>query len=92
MDEDSKRMFAFIQDKLNEIAGNSQAPRKIAYSNQQLAEMLGVCPNTLLKWRSNRLIGFSQIGSVIAYSEDDVREFLRNNHVKSESEIVGLVQ
>ena len=54
--------------------------QKISYTNQEVANILGVTTKTLKKWRDNGLLGFSQIGSVYQYSPDDIALLLKHTH------------
>lgn len=49
---------------------------KPVYTNREAAELFGVQPQTLRRWRQKGMIGFSKNGKTILYSEEDIRNFL----------------
>ena len=55
----------------------------MAYTKKELEEMMGVTRKTVEKWQNEGLISFSQIGKIVLFSPDDIREFLANNHVQA---------
>ena len=55
----------------------------MAYTKKELEEMMGVTRKTVEKWQSEGLISFSQIGKIVLFSPDDIREFLDRNHVQA---------
>ena len=52
------------------------------YTNDELMQFLKVSRRTLANWRNQGLIGFSQIGSKIYYSQSDLEEFMHNHYCK----------
>jgi len=59
-----------VLDALNALAGPP------FYTNESLAEALGVCQRTLQTWRDEGKIRFSQIGRVIIYTREQVYTML----------------
>ncbi len=53
------------------------------YSGEALSEMLGVGERTLRKYREEGLISYSRVGDKIFYSDEDIRNFLLENHVEA---------
>lgn len=54
--------------------------KKRVYSLKALAEMLDVSVKTIARWRANGQIGFSQIGSTILFTQEDVDAFMAAYH------------
>ena len=52
------------------------------YTNDDLIDLLKVSRRTLSTWRDQGLIGFSQIGSKIYYSQSDIEEFMKTHYRK----------
>lgn len=53
---------------------------KPSYTNEDVMRIFGISYPTLVKWRRNGLIGYSQIGSTFAYSPQDISDFLQKHH------------
>jgi len=69
-----------IKEMLEEQKGSVNHERW--YTNDDLIELLKVSRRTLSTWRDQGLIGFSQIGSKIYYSQSDVEQFMKNHYRK----------
>ena len=54
---------------------------KPSYTTEETLKILGVSAPTLRKWRLEGLIGYSQVGSIILYSQEDISNFLKTNHI-----------
>ena len=67
-----------IKEMLEEQKGSGNHERW--YTNDDLIELLKVSRRTLSTWRDQGLIGFSQIGSKIYYSQSDVEKFMNNHY------------
>lgn len=70
-------MLHAIESKLDKIT-----PEKLSgftYTSEQVCTMLGISPKTLQTYRDRKRIGFSQLGSKVWYTAQDVGEFLSKN-------------
>ena len=56
---------------------------KPSYTNEEVLKIFGVSQPTLRKWRNEGLIGYSQIGSTLQYSPQDIADFLQSNHFEA---------
>ncbi len=81
--------FSLLKDLLEEL--NTKVA-KIAHilpnhlsdiwlDNQETSKILHVTNRTLQRYRDERLITFSQIGSKILYKRSDVERFLANHQI-----------
>ena len=70
------------QQELKEMLAELNKPsnQKILYTNDDLMQILKVSRRTLANWRNQGLIGLSQVGSKIYYSQTDVEEFMQNHY------------
>ncbi len=53
------------------------------YTVEKLADLLGVSERTIRRYREDGYLSYTKIGDKYYFSDDDVREFLMNNHVDS---------
>lgn len=56
---------------------------KPCYTNEEAMEIFGVTSPTLRKWRNEGLLGYSQIGSTLEYSQEDIQTFLQSTHYEA---------
>jgi excisionase family DNA binding protein len=48
------------------------------YTEEQVADYLGICVRTLQKMRNNNKIGFVPVGDkLVRYTEDNIRDFIQ---------------
>jgi Helix-turn-helix domain len=59
------------------------SPKYMTYTCEQVEEILQISKKTLSNYRVNGLIEFSQIGSVIRFTEDNIKKFMSDNYYKS---------
>lgn len=52
------------------------------YNNEELAKALNVSTKTLQNWRDEGAIEFTQKGSIIIYTQENVDDFLNNHRIK----------
>lgn len=50
--------------------------------NREASKLLNASPRTLQNWRNSGLLGFSQVGSKIYYSRQDIDLMLQQHHRK----------
>lgn len=50
------------------------------YTQKEMLILLGVSTNTLKKYRDNGWLGYSRVADKYFYSQNDIDEFLQNNH------------
>ena len=53
---------------------------KPLYTQREVLDLLGVSTNTLKKYRENGWLGYSRVADKYFYSQNDIDEFLQNNH------------
>lgn len=56
---------------------------KMVFSNQEVILMFDATSATIKKWRDEGLLGYSQIGSKIYYSSQDLSDFMKNTHIEA---------
>ena len=71
---------AAIKTDLEEIKGLKEA--KISYSEPEAAELLGLSPHTLLRFRREGKINFSRIGSKPRYLPEHIKDFIKSREIK----------
>jgi len=57
--------------------GRDAITDRLAWSEHDAAEALGVSDRTLRKWRDREIVPFKRIGGVVLYSPDALRDWLR---------------
>ena len=53
------------------------------YTVEKLADLLGVSERTIRRYREDGYLSYTKVGDKYYFSDDDVREFLMNNHFES---------
>ena len=76
--EDVKKILTLLA-----AATASDKNRDGIYDNADMMQLLKVSRRTLSTWRETGVITFSQIGSKIYYSQDDIFRFLEKHRVRS---------
>ena len=79
MEQESFTTLVRCFEELKTLIGES-VMLKPSYTNQEVLRIFGVTNPTLRKWRNEGLIGYSQIGSTYAYSQQDINDFLKKHH------------
>jgi len=74
MAENMKKMLSHIEGLVNK--------EYKVFSTEEMQKVLGVSKKTLSTYRSNGVIGFSQIDSKIFFTAADLEEFLVKYHKK----------
>ena len=69
-----------LKEEVRSLKSQLSLAGKPCYTNEEALKILGVSYPTLRKWRNAGLIGYSQIGSTIHYSQQDIADFLKSNH------------
>jgi excisionase family DNA binding protein len=64
---------------LKMLAEQRQAPSVEWLDNKEAAALLKVSPRTMQNWRDEGLLGFSQVGSKIYYSREDIDRMLQKH-------------
>lgn len=82
-----------MADLLDSVNGLRREVRKLktgitlsakqAYTNAEVMEMFDIGTATLKKWRDQGDLGFTLIGNVYLYSNEDIKKFLKKNHFDS---------
>ena len=83
MQEQLAKLAATVEKLSTEIHSLKQQIRlgsKPCYTNEEALAIFGVTSPTLRKWRNEGLLGYSQIGSTIEYSQEDIQSFLKSTH------------
>lgn len=79
-EQDSTRTSAEVQQMLEMFQQQLMLCQKLVYTNEEVLKMLGVCANTLKKYRDNGYISYSRVADKYFYSPTDIANFLKNNH------------
>lgn len=84
----TEKEYKAILDRLDSInekvsSGNNLKPEEIIYDNADALKILKVSRRTLQSWRTEGLIGFSQIGSKLYYTQRDLNLFVQKHYKKS---------
>ena len=85
--EDFKTLQSSIEGIRSEV---KRIPKKLEseiLDTADLIQLLKVSARTVQKWRNNRLIRFSQVGSKIFYRWFDVLEFMERHSVECNNSI-----
>jgi hypothetical protein len=69
-------------DEINQKLAANQKPTQELFDNAELMRYLKVSRRTLATWRAEQLIEFSQIGSKLYYSKEQVAKFLERYKIK----------
>ena len=86
MQEQLAKLAATVEKLSTEIHSLKQQIRlgsKPCYTNEEALAIFGVTSPTLRKWRNEGLLGYSQIGSTIEYSQEDIQAFLKSTHFEA---------
>ena len=59
------------------------------YTVEKLADLLGVSERTIRRYREDGYLSYTKVGDKYYFSDDDVREFLMNNHFESFRKLQG---
>ena len=82
MEETSINNLVRCMEELKTIIGKS-VMLKPSYTNEEVLDMFGVSNPTLRKWRRDGLLGYSQVGTIYLYSQQDIAEFLQKHHIEA---------
>jgi|SRR5687768_12614634 hypothetical protein len=52
------------------------------YNNEELAKSLNVSTKTLQNWRDEGAIEFTQRGSIIIYTQENIDDFLKSHRIR----------
>ena len=82
MQEQLAKLAATVEKLSTEIHSLKQQIR-LGSTNEEALAIFGVTSPTLRKWRNEGLLGYSQIGSTIEYSQEDIQAFLKSTHFEA---------
>lgn len=68
-----------LRNEVSELKNNSVMDKPL-YTNQEVMSLLDVTAPKLRQWRYEGLIGYSQLGSKIYFSREDISNFLKSYH------------
>ena len=77
--EDVKKILTLLA-----AATASEKQQNEVLDNADLMQLLHVSRRTLSTWRETGVITYSQVGSKIYYSKEDVNRFLEKHRVRSQ--------
>ena len=79
--------FSTLTKTLNELTRQVAAlvdqQNKVVYTNKEMMGLLDASSATLKKWRDKGYLSYSLVGSSYFYSQQDVDDFLKNNHYEA---------
>lgn len=78
LNELTKQVAALV-DQQNSV----DQQKKVVYTNKEMMGLLDASSATLKKWRDLGFLSYSVVGSSYFYSQQDVDDFLRNNHYEA---------
>lgn len=68
-----------LRNEVSELKNNSVMDKPL-YTNQEVMSLLDVTAPKLRQWRYEGRIGYSQLGSKIYFSREDISNFLKSYH------------
>jgi hypothetical protein len=71
-----------LQEIKKQLSEKQRNPDEIIYDNADAMRLLKVSRRTLQSWRTAGLISFSQVGSKLYYTQQDISEFIQNHYNK----------
>jgi len=78
LNELTKQVAALV-DQQNSV----DQQNKVVYTNKEMMGLLDASSATLKKWRDQGFLSYSLVGSSYFYSQQDVDDFLKNNHYEA---------
>ena len=72
-----------LKEEVKSLRSQLSLAGKPCYTNEEALKIFGVSYPTLRKWRNEGLLGYSQIGSTIQYSQEDIAKFLKSHHYEA---------
>ena len=69
-------------------------PRTYLLTRQQVAELFGVSPSTIDRWRAERILPFIKVGKgqgknkTIRYPRDKLMKFIEENTMETKAELM----
>ncbi len=76
------------------MTSNNNQPRKYLLSRREVAELFGVSPSTIDRWRADRILPFIKVGTghgknkTIRYPMEKIQEFINENTIATKSELM----
>ncbi len=77
--EQVKELLSQLTEKLSE---KFLKPENVIFDNADVLKILKVSRRTLQQWRTDGVIGFSQVGSKLYYTQKDISEFIQRHYQK----------
>lgn len=77
------KCVADLKNEVSELKTQLRLSAKPCYTNEEVLQIFGVSKPTLRKWRNEGLLGYSQIGSTLQYSQQDIADFLKSHHYEA---------
>lgn len=81
--EQYQEMAKGIEEIKAALVQKEKDPKDIVLSNDEFMKLLKISRRTAFTWRSEGLIGFSQVGKTILYRMSDIQDFLDSHHNKA---------
>lgn len=72
-----------LNELTKQVAVLIDQQNKVVYTNKEMMGLLDASSATLKKWRDQGYLSYSVVGSSYFYSQQDVDDFLRNNHYEA---------
>ncbi|HRF14035.1 MAG TPA: helix-turn-helix domain-containing protein [Bacteroidia bacterium] len=78
--EQVKELLSQLTENLSE---KFQKPENVIFDNADVLDILKVSRRTLQQWRTDGVIGFSQVGSKLYYTQKDISDFIARHYNKA---------
>lgn len=72
-----------LEELSKQVLAKSLSPEQTYYDNVDIMKILKVSKRTLMQWRTDGVISFSQIAGKIYYSLADVNQMMQKHYKKS---------
>ena len=72
-----------LNELTRQVAALVDQQNKVVYTNKEMMGLLDASSATLKKWRDQGFLSYSLVGSSYFYSQQDVDDFLKNNHYEA---------
>lgn len=72
---------AILLKDLKEILSKQSQPEKKWLKSKEVRKLLNISPGTLQNLRINGTLGYTKVGSILYYDNDDIEKLLNQNKI-----------